>query len=319
MVILVYVDDILIGDTHLHHIAATKQFLYSQFHMKDLGPLRYFLGIEVDQVPQGLFLSQKKYTLDLLHSYNMHGCKPLKLPMDPKLQLHTGNPLPKAEPYQRLIGKLIYLTITRPDISYTVHVLSQFMYSPIDVQYQAAIRVLRYLSGSSSQSIFLTNTSNAQLTAYCDSDWAGCPTTRRSTSGFCILLGTSPLSWKAKRQTIVARSSAEAEYRAMALTICEIMWLKQLLKDLGLTNTLPTTLYCDNNAALSIALNPVHHERMKHIEIDNHFIREKVHDKTIQPQYIPSHSQLADIFTKVLPTSQHTKLLSKLGVRSSSS
>ena len=117
----------------------------------------------------------------------------------------------------------------------------------------------------------------------------------------------------------MARNSAEAEYRAMTFTICEVMWLKQLLKDLGINNSLPTTLYCDNNAAISIASNPVHHERMKHIEIDTHLIREKVHDNIIHPQYISSDSQLADIFTNILPTNQHTKLLSKLGVRSSSS
>lgn len=170
IVILVYVDDILIAGTHIHHISTTKQFLHSQFHMKDLGPIRYILGIEVDQVPQGFFLSQKKYTLDLLQSYNMQSCKPLKLPMDPKLQLNSGKPLPKVESYQRLIGKLIYLTITRPHISYTVHVLSQFMHSPTDVQYQADLRVLRYLSGSSSQGIFLNNDFNAKLTSFCDSD-----------------------------------------------------------------------------------------------------------------------------------------------------
>ncbi|CAO2827937.1 unnamed protein product [Amaranthus hypochondriacus] len=136
----------------------------------------------------------------------MQVCKPLKLPMDPKLHLHYGTPLPKAEPYQRLIGKLIYLTITRPDISYTVHVLSKFMHSPTDTQYQAALRVLRYLSSSPSQGILLTNASNTKLTAYYDSDWAGCPHTQRSTSSFYILLDQSPLSWKAKRQSIVARA-----------------------------------------------------------------------------------------------------------------
>ncbi|CAO2822882.1 unnamed protein product [Amaranthus hypochondriacus] len=177
----------------------------------------------------------------------------------------------------------------------------------------------RYLSSSPAQGILLTNQSQATLTAYCDSDWAGCSVTRRSTSGFCILLGQSPISWKAKRQSIVARSSGEAEYRAMALTICEVMWLKKLFKDLGLKHTGITTLYCDNKAALAIASNLVHHERMKHVDIDYHFIRDQVNAHTVHPTYIPSHSQVADVFTKILTTTQHAHLLHKLGVRPSSS
>ena len=314
--ILVYVDDLLIAGNCEASIAEAKNFLSTHFHMKDMGPVTYFLGLEVDRSHKGIFLSQRKYVLDLLHEYNLQQCRPLKLPMDThtKLTSTSGSLLQDPEKYQRLIGKLIYLTITRPDIAFTVHVLSKFMHNPTSSHYQAGIRVLRYLASCPSQGILLARDSQAQLTAYCDSDWAGCPTTRRSTSGFCILLGASPLSWKSKRQSVVARSTAEAEYRSMALTICEVMWLSQLLKDLGLKKLGTTLLNCDNQAALAIAANPIHHEKTKHVDIDCHFIRDKAAEGIIQPTYVPSHAQLANIFTKILGTAQHQKLLSKLGV-----
>ncbi|XP_019103892.1 uncharacterized mitochondrial protein AtMg00810-like [Beta vulgaris subsp. vulgaris] len=171
-------------------------FLHKEFKMNDLGNLSYFLGIEVDRTDQGIFLSQKKYIRDLLDQYDMNGCKTLKLPMDTHVKLLStaDTLLPHPEIYQRLIGKLIYLTLTRPDIAYTVHVLSQFMHSPTSVHFQAAKRVLRYLAGSQDQGILLASKSGAQLKAFCDNDWARCPNTRKSTSGFCILLGKSPIA-----------------------------------------------------------------------------------------------------------------------------
>ena len=199
--ILVYVDDLLIGGNDMQCIEDTKAFLSSQFYMKDLGSLRYFLGLEIDATAQGYFISQKKYLQDILSSYHMSSCKPLKLPMDShmKLSSHSGDPLPQPEVYQQLIGKLIYLTLTRPDITFSIHVLSKFMHAPTTVHLQAAKRVFRYLSGTPEQGILLASTSQAHLAAYCDIDWAGCATTQRSTSGFCVLLGTSPISWKSKR------------------------------------------------------------------------------------------------------------------------
>lgn len=245
----------------------------------------------------------------------MLNVKPLHLPMDTHLKLtpDKGDPLPDPTIYQRLLGKLIYLTITRHDISFTVQLLSQYMHQPTTVHFQAGKRLLRYLCGTLSQGIFLASKSGAQLTAYCDSDWASCPVTRRSTIGFCIFLGQSPVSWKTKKQPVVARSSAEAEYRAMALTACEVTWLSALLKDLGLTNLPPTVLKCDNHAALAIAANPVQHERTKHVEIDCHYVRDQVKAGTIVPQHVSSSDQVEDILTKILSVKQHQKLVTKLG------
>ena len=319
--VLAYVDDLLLAGNDVAAIDSVKNFLATQFYMKDLGDIRYFLGIEVDRTKQGIFLSQQKYVLDLLKEFNMFHVKPLKLPMDSHVKLlpNSGDLLKDPTPYQHLVGKLIYLTITRPDIAFTIHTLSQFMQKPTTSHMQAAKRVLRYLKSSPGQGILLGSQSAAILTAYSDSDWAGCPITRKSTTGFCVLLGNSPISWKTKKQKVVARSSAEAEYRAMALTTCEVVWLSQLLKELGIKSTAPVTLKCDNQAALAIAVNPVHHERTKHVEVDCHFIRDKVNQNVIKPEYVPTTLQVADILTKSLPVAQHQQLLVKMGAHTSAS
>lgn len=313
-VVLAYVDDLLICGNNQSKISQLKQLLSTQFHMKDLGPVRYFLGLEVDRTDAGFFLSQQKYTKDLLTAYGMLNTKPLKLPLDSHLKLSAtkGDLLPNPVIYQRLMGKLIYLTITRPDLSFSVQLLSQFMQAPTTVHYQAAKRLLRYLAGTISQGILLASSSAAQLTAYCDSDWASCPSTRRSTSGYCIFLGSSPVSWKAKKQNVVARSSAEAEYRAMALTTCEVTWLTALLKDLGLSKLPPAILNCDNQAAIAIAANPVLHEKTKHVDIDCHFVRDELKAGNITTAKVSSNEQVADIFTKILPVKLHQAHVNKL-------
>lgn len=224
-----------------------------------------------------------------------------------------NDPLPDPSSYQRLTGKLIYLTITRPDIAFSVQILAQFMQQPTTVHMQTAKRLLRYLAGTSSQGILLASNTAAELIAYCDSDWASCIATCKSTSGYCIFLGTSPVSWKTKKQTVVARSTAEAEYRAMALTTCEITWLSSLLKDLGLHNLPPSVLNCDNQAALAIAANPVMHEKTKHIDIDYHYVRDQLQAGHIVTQHVPSQHQVADILTKIFPVKLHQSHMDKLG------
>lgn len=313
--VLVYVDDLLITGDNLAEIDHLKKMLSTQFHMKDLGELRYFLGLEISRSTAGFFVSQKKYTLDLIDEFNLSQSTPLKLPMDIHLRLShdTGEYLHDPHPYQRMMGKLIYLTITRPDIAYSVNILTQFMQHPTVAHMEAAVKLLRYLKSNPGQGILLASTSAPELKAYCDSDWATCPMSRKSTTGFCVLLGESPISWKTKKQNVVARSTAEAEYRAMALTSCEITWLSTLLKDTGLQNLPPTLLHCDNQAAIAIAANPVLHERTKHVEVDCHFIRDTIASGSIVTKHVPSHSQVADLLTKALSTKQHYYLLNKLG------
>ena len=312
-----YVDDVIIASNNSTHSKALKEYLDAWFHIKDLGPLKYFLGLEVARSPDGIVLSQRKYTLDILQEAGMLGTKPASFPMEQnhKLALDDSALLDNPGAYRRLVGRLIYLTITRPEICYSVHILSQFMNQPRHGHWVAALRVLRYLKSAPGQGICLSSNSDFHLYAYCDSDWAGCPLTRRSITGYFILLGCSPISWKTKKQSVVSRSSAEAEYRSMATTACELIWLRTLLNDLMISHRFPAQLYCDNRAAIHIAANPVHHERTKHIEIDCHFIRDCVKAGCITTSHVSSHLQLADIFTKALGNVQFHFLVGKLGIR----
>ncbi|CAH9124008.1 unnamed protein product [Cuscuta epithymum] len=314
--VLVYVDDLLITGSNPTTITWLKKFLGQCFPIKDLGHLKYFLGIEVARNSSGIFLSQRKYVLDLLSETGLTGAKPATFPMEQnqRLALDTSPLFDEPDRYRRIIGKLIYLNLTRPDISYAVHILAQFMQQPRVAHWEATLRVLRYLKNTPGQGILLSTNQDLTLSGYCDSDWAGCPITRRSLTGFFIRLGQSPIAWKTKKQHAVSRSSAEAEYRSMASVTCELIWLKSLLCSLGVSHSQSIPLYCYNRAALHIASNPVFHERTKHIEIDCHFIRDHVQAGLISPQHIPTNKQVADIFTKALGSQQFTYLLSKLGV-----
>uniref|UniRef100_A0A2N9HWQ2 Reverse transcriptase Ty1/copia-type domain-containing protein n=1 Tax=Fagus sylvatica TaxID=28930 RepID=A0A2N9HWQ2_FAGSY len=314
--ILIYVDDLIIAGNDSNRIASLKSYLYSQFHIKDLGPLKYFLGIEVARAPAGIVLSQRKYALDILTETDMLGSRPCSFPMEQQHKLTTDSDPPLSDPlqYRRLVGRLLYLTITRPDLCYSVHILSQFLHDPRSAHLHAAMRVLRYLKSSLGQGLLLSSASSLQVHAYYDSDWASCPMTRRSTTGYFTMLGDSPILWKSKKQTTVSCSSAEAEYRAMSAATSELIWLRSLLCDLLVPHPQPMKLFCDNQAALHIAANPIFHERTKHIEIDCHFIRERIHSKELITSYVSSRNQLADIFTKALGCDQFLNLLSKLGI-----
>ncbi|GAV82865.1 hypothetical protein CFOL_v3_26316 [Cephalotus follicularis] len=231
-----------------------------------------------------------------------------------ELEVKEDPILADSSAYQRLIGRLIYLTITRPDICYAVQLLSQFMHQLKKSHMDSALRVLRYLKKDPGQGILMSSKSNMRLTAYCDADWGACPMSRKSLTGYCIKLGDSLISWKTKKQTTISKSSAEAEYRSMAATTCEITWILGLLQDLNVDHKKPVELHCDNKDTLHIAANPIYHERTKHIEIDCHLIREKIQRNIITTAHISTGEQPADLMTKPLGKLQHKYLLHKLGV-----
>jgi len=281
--------------------------LAQRFKLKDLGQLKYFLGLEIARSPTGIFLTQRKYALDILADSGHLGARPFSFPMEQHLKLNNtdGDLLYDPSSFRRLVGRLIYLTISRPNIVFPVNLLSQFMHQPRQSHYNVAVRVLRYLKASPSQGLYFPSINTLQVSAYSDSD---------STTGFFIQLGTSPISWHTKKQHTVSRLSAEAEYRALASTTYELTWLKTLLHDLSVHHSQPMFLHCDNQAALYIAQNPVFHERTKHIEIDCHVVREKLKVSLISTQHVTSRSQLADIFIKSLGREAFQALSRKLGI-----
>lgn len=266
-------------------------------------------------------MTQKKFTKELLQECNMDLSQIAKTPLHVHLKLaaDTGEFFSDPVLYRSLVGKLNFLTHTRPDLSYVVQTLSQYMHQPRLQHYTALHHVMRYPAGTIGQGILLSATPQLTLKAYSDSDWASCPDTRRSVIGYVMLLGSSPVSWKSKKQATVSKSSAEAEYRAMAAAASEITWLVRLLQELGVNDLQPIKLLCDNQSAIHIGKNPVLHERTKHIELDCHFTREKVMEGLIELSYLPTAEQLADLFTKALPSPRHLKLSSKLGMLDSQS
>ncbi|XP_019059139.1 PREDICTED: uncharacterized protein LOC109117059 isoform X2 [Tarenaya hassleriana] len=233
IVLLVYVDDIIITGSDSSGINDTKSYLHQVFDIKDLGSLKYFLGIEVCRVFDDLFLSQRKYVLDLLRETGKLGAKPVRTPIEEHFKdQREGELLENAEQYRRVVGKLIYLTITRPDLSFAVHQVSQWMHAPTTFHWQMVDRILKYLKGTPNKGLWMRRNKHTKIIAYCDADWAGDRSDRKSTTGYCTFVGGNLVTWKSKKQNVVSRSSAEAEYRAMANTTSEIVWLKQTLEEL---------------------------------------------------------------------------------------
>ena len=314
--LIIYVDDIVLTGNSVEEINSIKNVLDCNFRIKDIAILKYFLGLEVAHSDAGISFYQRKYCLDLLHDSGLLGSKPSSTPMDSALRLHQDfdDPFSDVFAYRRLVGRLLYLTTTRPDIAFATQQLSQFMANPSQTHFRAARRVLKYLKGCPSRGLLFHRDSSLQLLAFSDADWGGCLDSRKSVTGYCFFLGTSLVSWKTKKQSTVSRSSSEAEYRALASTTCELQWLTYLLKDLKVSCSRPAVLYCDSQSALHIAANPVFHERTKHLDIDCHLVREKAQAGLMRLLPVSSQNQLADIFTKALPPKPFSFLLSKLGL-----
>ncbi|XP_021808918.1 uncharacterized protein LOC110752544 [Prunus avium] len=252
--------------------------------MKELGELQYFLGIEVARSKHGIFLSQRKYVLDLLTEIGMLDCKPVDTPIEQnhKLGMYPDQVPTDKERYQRLVGPLIYLSHTRPDIAYDVSMVSQFMHQPSEAHMNGVTRIMRYLKAAPAKGLMFSKHTHINLEGYTDADWAGSITDRRSTFGYFTFVGSNLVTWRSKKQRVVARSSAEAEFRGMAQVLSELLWLRRLLKDLGVKPLKATNLYCDNKAVVEIAHNP---------------------------------NQLADILTKAVSSKVFYDSLDKLGMR----
>lgn len=303
ILLLLYVDDMVLTGSNPVLIEQLLSSLKTEFRMKDMGKLSYFLGIQAHFHSSGLFLNQHKYAEDLLHTAGMLDCAPMPTPLPLQLNNVTGQEELFAQPtyFRSLAGKLQYLTLTRPDIQFAVNFVCQKMHAPTVSDFTVLKRILRYIKGTIDYGISFSSDTDFTLRAYSDSDWAGCTGTRRSTSGFCTFLGSNIISWSAKRQPSVSRSSTEAEYRALSDTAAEIIWLKDLLLNIGISKTPPPELYFDNLSAVYLSANPALHKQSKHFATHYHYVREQVADGSVIVHHIPYSHQLADIFTKSLP------------------
>ncbi|GJW58649.1 retrovirus-related pol polyprotein from transposon TNT 1-94, partial [Tanacetum coccineum] len=296
----------------LQLISEFKQSMMNTFDMTDLGELHYFLGLNIVQGKSGIFLSQEKYVIDTLEKFNMAGCKTACTPMNigEKLQHEDGTEAADGTLYRSLIGRLIHLTHSRPDISFSVGLLSRFMHKPSKHHLGAAKRVLRYLAGTKDFGIWFQRTKDFKLKGY--TDWAGSVEDRKSTSGSCFILGEAVVSWSSKKQATVALSSTEAEYVAANAAACQAVWMRRILSDMCSEQLGPTEIYCDNKSAVLLARNPVFHNRTKHIEIKHNYIRELLNDGEVALESCRTDEQVADIMTKSLSQMKHEALCKKL-------
>eukprot|EP00261_Vitis_vinifera_P039164 XP_019080407.1 PREDICTED: uncharacterized protein LOC109123862 [Vitis vinifera] len=314
--VLVYVDDILVIGSDTAAITSLIAQLNSEFSLKDLGEVHYFLGIQVSHTNNGLHLSQTKYIRDLLQKTKMVHCKPARTPLPTglKLRVGDGDPVEDLHGYRSTVGALQYVTITRPELSFSVNKVCQFMQNPTEEHWKVVKRILRYLQGTLQHGLHLKKSSNLDLIGFCDADWASDLDDRRSTSGHCVFLGPNLISWQSKKQHIVSRSSIEIEYRSLAGLVAEITWLRSLLSELQLPLAKPPLVWCDNLSTVLLSANPVLHARTKHIELDLYFVREKVIRKEVEVRHVPSADQLADVLTKTVSSTQFIEFRHKLRI-----
>ena len=317
---LVYVDDIIVVSSSDLAVQRLLHQLRDDFALKDLGSLHYFLGIEVLADSEGLLLTQSKYAKELIQKSGPTNCKVVPTPMtlSEKLKAAGGDTLDDATStsYRSIVGGLQYLTLTRPDIAFAVNKVCQFLHSPTSDHFTAVKRIQRYISGTIDFGLRFTRSSTNVISAFSDADWAGCSDDRRSTGGFAVFHGDNLISWQSKKQATVSRSSTEAEYKALANATAEVIWVQSLLDELGISQSQVPILWCDNIGATYLSANPVLHARTKHIEVDYHFVRERVARKQLEVRIISSDDQVADGFTKAQLLRQLVEFRRNLNVTS---
>jgi hypothetical protein len=311
----IYVDDIIFGSTNQKSCEEFSRVMTQKFEMSMMGELNYFLGFQVKQLKDGTFISQTKYTQDLLKRFGMKDAKPAETPMgtDGHVDLNKGGKSVDQKAYLSMIGSLLYLCASRPDIMLSICMCARYQSDPRECHLVAVKRILRYLVATPCFGIWYPKGPTFDLIGYSDSDYAGCKVDRKSTSGTCQMLGRSLVSWSYKKQTSVALSTTEAEYVAAGQCCVQLLWMRQTLRDFGY-NLSKVPLLCDNGSAIRMSDNPVEHNRTKHIDIQHHFFRDHQQKGDIEVFYVSTENQLADIFTKPLDESTFCRLCSELNV-----
>jgi hypothetical protein len=325
VIVGVYVDDIIIAFEKDETYIEISKHLESKYRMKDLGDLKWCLGIEISRCKNTIVMSQRLYIKRLLEKFRLENCKPIDTPRQ-KGTVLSEQMCPKTEeerdemalvPYRSAVGALMYLMVcTRPDIAQAVGEVSRFLENPGKDHWNAVKRILRYVQGTMNCGLVLTGEEKLQVSGYADADYAGCIDSRRSTSGCVTLLGGNCISWKSKRQPSVALSTCEAEYMALCESVKEVIWLRMLMEELGLSQVYPSKILEDNQGCIKLAENPVVHGRSKHIDVRYHFIRERVRNvRDVVLEYCPTNDMVADILTKPIDREKFCKFREKIGVK----
>ncbi|XP_073271383.1 uncharacterized protein [Primulina huaijiensis] len=311
----IYVDDIIFGSSSQKHANDFVECMSSTFEMSMVGELSYFLGLQIKQLHDGIFLCQSKYAKNLIKKFANENTKHMKTPMGSNEKLSKDDAAENADNtlYRSIIGSLLYLTASRPDLMFSVCLCARYQSNPKISHLKAVKRILRYIAGTIELGLWYTRETNSNLVGFSDADWAGDLDDRKSTSGGCFYLGNNLISWHSRKQNCVSLSTAESEYVAAGSGCTQLLWMNQMIEDYGLKSE-PLVMYCDNSSAINISKNPVQHSRTKHIDIRHHFIRDLVEKGLIRMEFVDTNNQLADIFTKALDFERFSNLRKSLSM-----
>lgn len=316
LIVSVYVDDLIFTGDDEQMMLEFKKSMMKVFDMTNLGKMRFFLGIEVLQKDDGIYVCQRKYALELLKRFGMEESKAVMNPIVPgfKIRKNEGGVRVYETYYKQIVGSLMYITTTRPDLMFVVSLISRFMANPTEVHLQAAKRALRYLKGTVDFGICYKKNGNKELIAFTDSDYAGDLEDRKSTSGYVFMLSGGAVSWSSKKQPIVTLSTTEAEFVAAAACACQAVWMRRILEKLNHVQDGCTTVLCDNSSTIKLSKNPVMHGRSKHIDVLFHFLHDLTQNGVVELVHCGTQDQVADLMTKPLKLEAFLKLRDQLGV-----
>ncbi|KAK6120416.1 hypothetical protein DH2020_045841 [Rehmannia glutinosa] len=311
----IYVDDIIFGATNDSLCKKFSKLMQGEFEMSMMGELNFFLGLQIKQCQEGIYISQSKYTKELLKKFGIEEGRTVSTlwQLMSKLTKMRKFSFDLPSLYRNIVGALQYLSMTRPSITFAVGVCARFQSAPKESHMTAAKRIIRYLKGCPEVGLWYPKEGGFKLIGYSDSDYAGCRVDRKSTSGTCQMLGNRLVSWFSKKQNSIATSTAEVKYIAVGSCCAQVLWMRQQLRDYEVEEK-EIPIMCDNTSAIAITQNPVLHSRTKHIDVRYHFIRDHVEKKDITLEYISTDKQLADIFTKPLCESRFEELKNELGL-----
>ena len=297
----VYVDDVVFRATINDWAIEFSEEMKKEFEMNMVGELTFFLGLQVKQKKEGIFISQEKYARNIVKKFGLDSKKHASTLMSSSTKLNVDSSGVEVSPtlYRSIIGSLLYLTTSRLDIAFSVGVCARYQAAPKESHLTAVKRIIQYINGTPNYGLWYSKDSNACHAKYSDADWVGSVDDRKSTSGDCFYLGNNLVSWMSKKQNSVSLFIVEAEYIAVGSCYTQLLWKKKLLQDYEIPQD-TMCVFCDNTSAINLSKNPVHHSKSKHIEIHYHFIRDLVEERVVCLEFIHTDNQKVDIFTKPL-------------------